>query len=629
MYDVTVPLIGITAEKMGLENHLKELRRLDAKRVMISMDKIFLSEDKKAEVMAALTACCDFFHKNGLEVGVWIWSFWLSEPNRFARITGEDGRESESFVCPSDAKFREIAGAYLEALAGCGVDMIQFDDDFRYGNLGVGNACFCENHLWETNRILGENLTCQELADRVLNGGKSKYRSAWLKAKGASFEQFAKEMREAADRVNPKIRICLCSCISTWDMDGISAARISRILAGNTRPILRTIGAPYWAVKQNGGNRLQDVIELTRMERSWCEEDIEVISEGDVYPRPRTRCPGSYLEIFDTALRADGSLDGILKYGIDYHSNPGYEEGYLVRHEKNRELYREIEEMFSDKTCCGVRVYERLKKFEEMQIPDPFQGWTGIHDFGYSPAARMLTNNSISTIYDGEGVCGIAFAENVTMASSETMKKGLIIDLRAAEILQEQGVDVGLVSVGGQYSADLEEYDLFQNQYLIQNDVPEIQVKETAEILSHFVAHDGLGREQKRSVGSYYYKNQDGQQFLVFALYSYAMIRTEEGWYRSYLRSAELNWAVQRFGGALPAYSYGNPDLYFLTKKNERSMAVGAWNIFPDEIFEPVITLDQVYSKIRFIHCEGRMEGNRVFLSRMEPMAFAAFEVEE
>jgi hypothetical protein len=36
-------------------------------------------------------------------------------------------------------------------------------------------------------------------------------------------------------------------------------------MAGNTKPILRLIGAPYWAIKQGWGNRLADVIELERM----------------------------------------------------------------------------------------------------------------------------------------------------------------------------------------------------------------------------------------------------------------------------------------------------------------------------------------------------------------------------
>ena len=99
----------------------------------------------------------------------------------------------------------------------------------------------------------------------------------------------------------------------------------------------RLIGAPYWAVRTSFGVSLQDAIELERMESSWDRaEDIEVFAEGDVYPRPRYNCPASYLEGFDTALRASGAFDGILRISIDYVSNVGCESGYLKKYLKNK-----------------------------------------------------------------------------------------------------------------------------------------------------------------------------------------------------------------------------------------------------------------------------------------------------
>ena len=71
------------------------------------------------------------------------------------------------------------------------------------------------------------------------------------------------------------------------------------------------------------------------MESSWTKAgDIEILAEGDAFPRPRTRCPASYLEGFDTAIRASGCTDGILKYGIDYFSNTDYETGYAAFHRR-------------------------------------------------------------------------------------------------------------------------------------------------------------------------------------------------------------------------------------------------------------------------------------------------------
>ena len=98
--------------------------------------------------------------------------------------------------------------------------------------------------------------------------------------------------------------------------------------------------------------------------------------------------------------------------------------------------------------------------------------------------------------------------------------------------------------------------------------------------------------------------------------------------YSSYLRSKQIENAIELFGGErLPAYSYGNPGLYIIAKKDDCLMAVGLWNIFADKIFEPVIELDREYSKIEFINCSGRLEGNKVILSEMIPFSFAGFEV--
>ena len=77
---------------------------------------------------------------------------------------------------------------------------------------------------------------------------------------------------------------------------------------------------------------------MSRLEAGWNHyDDIEIIAEGDVYPRPRLNCAANYLEGFDTALRASGAIDGILRICMDYVSNVGYESGYLKQYLKNKQ----------------------------------------------------------------------------------------------------------------------------------------------------------------------------------------------------------------------------------------------------------------------------------------------------
>lgn len=630
MYKVIVPIINSTAQKMGLENHLRELKRLGAQRVLLALDRMFISKEKQECDFKMLKENCKFFKDNGFEVASWIWAFNLAEDNDYIHITNITGEICPSEICPSDERFRKFACDYIKRIAECGVDIIQFDDDFRYGyQEECAFGCTCENHIKYAEELLGEQLTREKLIKHALHGKGNKYRNAWQKSKAHYFKLYANEIRTAVDTVNPNIRISFCSCMSVWDFDGIDTPLMSHILAGKNKPLVRLIGAPYWAVERIfGGCRLQNVIELQRMERSWCDDDIEIMSEGDCYPRPRTNCPANYLEIYDMALRASGEFDGIMKYAIDYHSNVGYENGYIKMHEKNRPLYEKIDVLFGDKTTCGVRVYERMKKYEDMLIPESVEGTDRVVDLFFSPASKMLADNSIPTVYNGDGVCGIAFAENVTAVPTDVMKNGLIIDVRAAEILTEQGIDVGLINIGEKYTAIKEYFDFIDNQYTVNNTVYNMKISESAKVLSHFISYDSSDKENKRSVGSYYYKNSDGQQFLVFGFAAYEQINQSENYCRSYMRSMQIKYATDLFGcEKLPAYAYGNPDLYIIAKKNNDSMSVGLWNIFPDEIDEPVIELDKEYTDIEFVNCTGRLEGNKVFLSELRPFGSSYFEV--
>ena len=57
-------------------------------------------------------------------------------------------------------------------------------------------------------------------------------------------------------------------------------------------------------------------------------------------------------------------------------------------------------------------------------------------------------------------------------------------------------------------------------------------------------------------------------------------------------------------------------------------MSVALFNINIDEIIKPEIILDKEYSDIRFIGCDGKLEGSKVILSGyIEPYGIAAFEV--
>ena len=632
MYKVSVPVMISTLQRYGAEDYVKNLKKIKADRIFIAIDSYITDQGRRQKTLSDLEKYCKLLKSEGFEVGVWVWTFMVVGDTKYVHITSPSGKASRDQVCPSDEEFCAFAQEYLSDVAKCGPDMIMFDDDFRYGFLDCGQGCTCKNHRAYMSELLGEELGDGDLSEKLLVGGKNKYRSAWLKANGHYFEEFSKKVREAVDAVDPNIRVGLCACMSAWDFDGISADRISKILAGNTKPFLRLIGAPYWATMKAWGNRLQDVIELERMERSWCEDGIEIFAEGDTFPRPRFRCPSNYLEGFDMALRAADVTDGILKYVCDYYSDTEYESGYIRKHIKNEPVYSQINKHFSGKDACGVRVYEHKNKFENMEIPEEYKGKCDVINTFFSHSARLLAACSIPTVYSGLGSAGIAFGENAKYLDAGALDNGLILDRRGAEILTAQGVDVGLIQTVGKVQA-LEEYFVKDGQYVsVSSPVQELSISEKAQVESTFIVGQTGGtllisQKSKEIPASYRYENANGQRFLVFAFDGYF---ASENLFKHYARAKQLTEAIEWLHGKpLPAFTLGNPDCYMLCKKNDNAMSVWIGNFFADEMMNTEITLDKEYKTVEFIACNGRLEGNKVILDGIAPFASAGFEVKD
>ncbi len=623
MYKISVPIMLSTLNRSGGHSRvLSDLKKLGTERVFLALDQIDTNTKNRTELLALLKDECAFFKANGFEVGAWLWTFMFRGKDNFTRMTAASGEEHPTVACPLDEDFKALMCGYIKDIAKTGVDIILFDDDFRYGFLiNSGIVCTCKLHMNKICDILGEQITPAELQARAISGEKNKYRDAWLKVNGDALREYARAMRDALDEISPDTRLGLCSCMSAWDNDGVDGQTLCRILAGKTKPFLRLIGAAYWAAFKSWGNRLQNVVELERMERSWCDDDIEIIAEGDAWPRPRTNCPAAYLELFDMAMRVDGSVDGILKYPIDYVSSFDYETGYVARHIRNAPIYKGIHEIFDGKTACGVRIYEAMNKLSDMKIPKEVENSGKIEDIFFSPAARFLSDNSIPSVYEGQGVCGMAFGENIKYVPQNALSNGMIIDLRAAEILAERGIDTGILSVGNTVRVS-EEHFITQHEYTnicFGANVPIVSVSPKAVICSAFITDGG------EIPSAYFYENKNGQKFFVFTFNAYFC---SEYLYRSYARSRQLTNAVKVLtGNDLPAYTSGNPDLYLIAKKGDNSMSVGLFNIFPDTAFEPQIQLDSEYVSIKTVNCTGKIEGKTVTLSDIPPFAFAGFEI--
>ncbi len=591
-----------------------------------------------------------FFKANGLMVGVWLWTFWFIDFDEkenpkdyfFVNHKGElavsypslnsNEKIISGFICPTSEKGVKCMTDFLKEAAKLNPDIFLFDDDFDYATHHGCMGCYCDRHLKLISDKLGYTISREELVKQVTADKPNEVRKAWYELSGKTLEDYAIAVRKAVDSINPEIRFGLCSVWSNWGTDGTTAEKLAGLLAGNTKPFIRSTGAPYWASSSTSkgslawGNRLQHIIELNRMEYAWLQDkSIEFVTEGDVCPRPRHKVPASYLEIFDTALRAANVGDGIHKYMLDYTSKVNYETGYLERHIKNQNIYAQIERIFRDKNPQGVRVYEYMDKIATANFSgiDDKNAYIA-HNF-FSPAARMLSDNSIPTTYEGTGYVGIAFGENARHLEPENMKNGMILDIRAAKILMERGIDVGIERIGENVINNLIYYPEIDDEVVSgygAKSAFELSLKENAKPILFSKDSDG-----KLYPDAFHYENNDGQRFLVYAfdtVYICDAGHTNETRWRNYLTQkqlvASIAWLQNR---ALPAVCMDNPDMYMLCSANETSTAIGIWNIFADEILHPEILLDRNYTSAEFINCEGVLKDNKISLNTINPFSFA------
>jgi len=597
-YRTSAPMYTFYSDRdLDLERALHELRRTRSERVFLIAPDIFNQENLSAK-MPRLSACLDFFAQAGLETGVWIGQTighgggFGKVVDRFAPIINLQGNP-ENAICPLNEAFKRTVCDGVCEIARAGARTILIDDDFRMGERSVSVGCFCEAHLDAFRARTGLQATREEVAAKAFTGPPSRFRDDWLAVTGDSLAQLAREMREAVDSVDPAIRLGLCACTSTWDIDGVSAVELSRIMAGTTRPLLRLIGAPYAA---GHGQRLAPIIEIERLQRSWIEGDIEVISEGDTYPRPRHHTPAAWLEGFDTALRADGRMDGILKYMFDYVSSFDYETKYADLAERNQPLYAEIERIFSGRAAVGVNVVRKMKTLHAADLPTPVNTGLLYANFFQSSAIRFLTDNAIPIAYGDANGPAVVFGFDATNLDRTSLRHGAILDAVAARLLSSAGIDVGLQELVKAVEVRREVYPADRETVQTQGSRYAMTIHAKARILSRLATSEG------EIPGAYCYENADGERFLVYAFDACAN-QNDPGAFRSYCRQRQLidaiAWLARR---PLDAVCPGHPDLYILVKKNEDGLAIGLWNFFADAIESPRLFLADDYAEAEIIN---------------------------
>lgn len=635
-YKLSIPLSGLNVSPKCREEALVEFKRCGASRVFISA-RGCEDEEEQQKIYDILQDNIAFFKSQGFEVGVWASSSFGNFSDNVDAQINDMGNVNGFFKCHAGEKLINIHERNVKLVAKMGADIYMLDDDFhqQHGKSDKIKGCFCDNHRRLFNEYYGDKLDFDMVKEKFWDDTPNPYREAYLKTLGRSLENFAIRLRKAADSVNPNLRIAMCAHGGDYYVNGTDVVTLAKLLAGNTKPLVRFIGAPYWDYFSDYPDRLSSVFELERAQAELLKDaGIETMAEGDSFPRPRHACSSAQLECFDMAMRADGKVNGILKYMMPYRATPFYERGYVDNHVANEEIYRQIQEHFSEKTSVGARVYSFPDKCVEAKAKYSDYGYTSsiIPKEGY-----LLSQLSIPTTYEGNGVAGVSFGENTRYLTEEQLNGGILTDIYGAMVLQERGIDVGLKNVIGKIKPTDEYFgDEIRARIFPHDDsCYQIEVSDKAKVISSYFVEMFYRYTEldtaKRHPATYLYENAKGQRFCVMAFNASASLASAKHLhehFRSYAKSHILMNALEWLGQKkLPARCENNPDLYVMCKRDEKSLAVGLWDLHRDKIRKPEITLDKEYSEIEFINCTGILRGDKVELSTLYPYEFCGFVV--
>lgn len=633
---LSAPIHINTLNDESMKGYLADFKKGGFGRVFIcGLPELNASEEK---CRAAAEKCRKYgkmLQAAGIEFGIWISAFGHGgvlaheaggESLDFPRLMGPAGKTTGDSFCPASPDYRAAYCRMVEGYASALPDIFMLDDDFRLSHRRYGAGCFCPLHLAEFERRAKKKVkNGEEMFRLAFLTPELSDRQVWLSTLADSLYDFAAAVRAAVDRVDPRIRCGVAMCMDPWDASGTDAAHLARIFAGKTQPFLRTIGAPYWDALSSDGT-LPLVVEYTRMQFAHQKKeqyrDIEFMAEGDVYPRYRTQVPAALAELYHLALIAAGQ-DALLKYVFDYAATYGYETGYVDAHMHYEKMRQDFRQLFAEKSSTGIRVWEeehRVATYDFLRSEDPAGELTKIF---FTRAPRLFALASIPTVYEESEYPVCVLGESARHIPQELLCRGAILDVRAAELLRERGVDVGLLCQERIQAAE-EHYG--EGEWVVgvgHSALYGLTPKPEAKVLSYL--------EPSHTPSAYLYENDNGLRFLVLGYDAYAL-RPDEGerFLLNYYRSRQIEEAVSWLcGKRLPALCRKCPSLYLSAARGkDGSLSVALLNMHADPVFAPEVFLGDTYKSLRLVGAEGTLLGDRVRLSAPIPAYSAlAFEV--
>ena len=250
-------------------------------------------------------------------------------------------------------------------------------------------------------------------------------------------------------------------------------------------------------------------------------------------------------------------------------------------------------------------MYHEMKKIACAELPSAVDE-KKVMRMHFNRAAELMGVHGIPTVYGQDAECGIAMGEEARYIDKWPTR--LVLDAKAAQILQAKGIDVGFSQITPA-QAPLFEYTDDQKCLLYaagSDGYYLMTLKEGAFVLSEFES-DG-----KRYPAAYVYQN--GNTEMLVYTFDIDKIPHRSAVLLSYMRAEQL----YRFFGDI-SYLEKSPGVYQLCKKGTDETAILMVNISQDPIIDGRIHLDKDYCKLECLGATGQLKDRVLQLNSVIP----------
>ena len=533
----------------------------------------------------------------------------------------ETGRQ-----CPSSAEFRKFVTDGFSLLAKEKPSLFLVDDDFRLNNNSAnGLQCFCRNCIAELNRRSDLNDTREQWRNRLKTSpGDDKYVRIFEEYREELLFNFAKEIREAIDRVDPAIRCGFCASGGEYRI----MRRIAGILAGSTRPFLRIYNNMFLEVD---AKPMAQCVYITSMMVKKAAGVGDILDESDTFNHSlyAKSCAGLHAHLTFSFLNGtNGAKLWLVKMEDIRARNPQYVETVG----KYRGFYRTL-----------INEYPTLRREGPLTVlpeltgddsPTAFRDFLFFNDWQWQIFYLM----GIAARYTGETDKDTVYLLTANLVKNQTDEKlremlscRVLCDGAAAVELTKRGFGkyLGITIVDRKFSGVCEKSrdNNVVMEYNQAADSPAIEpASADTEILSDLLDSEFNQSDTVEGVGATVFNNELGGRVAVTTL---SLTEAWSGLSRLNLSSPArrdyyLSLLGSLMGRELPLVADADQDIYLIYgKRPDGSRMAAMFNLNYDALKSIVLRVDKTPKEVALLSPEGTWEpaeftvkGNKVKIAK-------------